>query len=120
MKYIYKKETYYIENHGDILTCKYYYPVYPDGKESYGHCGSEKVDNKNWDVFHVHYETKDAYYGIPMLGLGLMDCMVLKTDTRPFTDNELDYHVGMFGSHSRKCIQRYNIEIEPIVNKFSE
>ncbi|APF21651.1 hypothetical protein [Clostridium butyricum] len=51
MKYIDKEKSNYIENNGDILACKYYHSfAYPNGIESIGDCGSEKVNNKNWDV----------------------------------------------------------------------
>ena len=119
MQYIKKEDTEYIKNDGDVLACKYYHGfAYPNGTEAIGDCGSEKVKDKDWDVFHVHYETKEAYYGTPMLGMGLMDCMILKTDTRPFLSEELNYNVGMFGSHTGKFINRHNIKINPVVNKF--
>ncbi|MCB2308857.1 hypothetical protein LGL08_20400 [Clostridium estertheticum] len=119
MNYIKKEDADYVKNNGDILVCKYYHGfAYPDGTEAIGDCGSEKIDNKNWDVFHIHYETKDAYYGVPMLGMGLVDCMILKTDTRPFLESEFNYNVGTFGSHTGKLSAKYNIEIKPIVNKF--
>jgi hypothetical protein len=39
--------------------------------------------------------------------------MILKSDTRPFLEEELkDYKVGMGD-------RRWNIKIEPIVNKFN-
>lgn len=118
MEYINKEEKDYIKNNGDILACKYYHKfIYPNGTEAIGDCDSKKVDNKNWDVFHIEYETKDAYYGRPMLGLGLEECMILKTDTRPFLEGEFNYKVGLFGSHTGKSINKYDIEIEPIVNK---
>lgn len=119
MKYVEKENVNYIENKGDVLACKYYHSfAYPNGTKAIGDCGSEDVDNKKWDVFHVQYETKDAYYGVPMLGMGLIDCMILKSDTRKFLENEFNYNVGMFGSHTKKFVKDYNIEIEPIVNKF--
>lgn len=119
MKYIDKEKSNYVENNGDILACKYYHSfAYPNGIEAIGDCGSKKVNNKNWDVFHIHYETKDAYYGVPMLGMGLINCMILKTDTRPFLEDEFNYNIGMFGSHTKKFIKKYNIHINPIVNKF--
>lgn len=118
MKYINKKDIDYIENNGDVLACKYYHGfAYPNGIKAIGDCEAEKIDNKNWDVFHIYYETKDAYYGVPMLGMGLIDCMILKTDVRPFLEGEFNYKVGMFGSHTGKLSNKYNIKIEPIVNK---
>lgn len=118
MRYINKEDSNYIKNNGDILACKYYHEfIYPDGVDAIGDCGSKDVDNKKWDVFHIQYETKDAYYGVPMLGIGLIDCMILKTDTRPFLEDEFNYKVGMFGSYTGKLNDRYNIQIEPVVNK---
>lgn len=118
MKYIKKENSNYINNKGDILACKYYHGfMHPYGVDAIGDCGSEKIDNKNWDVFHIHYETKDAYYGVPMLGMGLIDCMILKIDTRPFLDSELNYKVGMFGCHTGNISRKYNINIEPIIER---
>lgn len=119
MVYINLEDTLHIKNNGDILCCKYCHKVFPNGKDAIGDCGSKEVDGKNWDVFHVNYETKDAYYGIPMLGMGLMNCMILKSDTREFLEDELQYKTGMFGSSTGKFIRGYNVQIEPIVNKMS-
>ena len=108
----------FIKNIGDILACKYYHSfAYPNGINAIGDCGSEKVDSKSWDIFHVHYETEDAYYGVPMLGMGLMDCMILKSDTRPFLSNELEHNIGLFGIHTDTFRRGYNIKIEPVVDK---
>lgn len=121
MKYRKKEETAFIKNTGDVLACRYYHGfAYPDGTDAIGDCGSKKVDNKEWDIFHIQYETPNAYYGVPMLGMGLIDCMILKKDTRPFLKNEFNYNLGMFGSHTGKFIKKFNIEIEPIVSKLSE
>ncbi|MGL5149186.1 MAG: hypothetical protein ACRC7N_01265 [Clostridium sp.] len=118
MKYINRKDVEYVENKGDILTSKYYHKFfYPDGADAIGDCCSENIDNKNWDVFHISYETKDAYYGTPMLGMCLIDCMILKEDTRDFLESELNYKVGMVGSHFGNMIRDYNIEIEPVINR---
>lgn len=53
-----------------------------------------------------------------MLGMGLVNCMILKTDTRPFLKGEFNYKIGIIGSHTGKLSDKYNIEIEPITNKF--
>lgn len=124
MKYINKNKVEFIENKGDILASKYYHSfAYPNGVEAIGDCGAERIDNKEWDVFYVHYETKDAYYGIPMLGMGLMDCMILKSDTRKFSELELQYFngktLGLKGSHTGKMSpQQWTLNIEPIVDKY--
>ena len=118
MKYIRKEEVEYIKNHGDVLACRFFHPLYPNGKKAYGDCGAVRVNGKDWDIFHVHYETKDAYYGIPMLGLGLVDCMILKSDTRPFLPKELKRHrLGMSGIFSEEYTEIWDIDIKPIVNK---
>lgn len=117
MKYIKIEDTKHIKNHGDILACKYYHNMYPNGSYAIGDCESNKVNGKEWDIFHVHYETEDAYYGIPMLGMGLMNCMIMKSDTRGFLEDELEYSVDMYGSHSSKFARGWNIEIDPVVNK---
>lgn len=118
MKYISKEDVVCLENKGDILACKYYHKfLHPYGVEAIGDCNSENVDDKKWDVFHIQFETKDAYYGSPMLGMGLMDCMIIKEDTRGFLESELNYNLGMIGSHYGTELKKFNIRIEPIVNK---
>ena len=53
-----------------------------------------------------------------MLGLGLVDCMILKSDTRPFLSKELKRHrLGMGGIFSEEYTEIWDIDIEPIVNK---
>lgn len=119
MKYKYKVEVEYIKNSGDVLACRYYHQsFFIDGVDAIGDCGSKDVDGKKWDIFHVKYETEEAYYGVPMLGMGLMNCMILKSDTRPFLEEEKNgYNVGMFGSNSSNFVRDYDIEIEPIISK---
>lgn len=119
MKYINKESVEFIKNYGDVLACKYYHGfAYPEGRNAIGDCGAESVEGKEWDVFHIHYETKDAYYGIPMLGMGLMDCMILKTDTRAFSNEDnFNYKLAVTGSHTGKISNSFNIQIEPIVGK---
>ena len=118
MIYINRKDIKHVENKGDILVCKYYHKfAYPNGTNAIGDCGSEKVDSKSWDIFHVHYESEIAYYGTPMLGIGLIECMILKSDTRPFLSNELEHNVGLFGIHTDTFRRGYNIKIEPVVDK---
>jgi hypothetical protein len=117
MEYIKREETKFVENKGDVLACRYFHALYPNGIEAIGDCEAKEIDSKPWDVFHIYYETKDAYYGTPMLGLGLCDCMILKSDTRPFLENEMNYNVGMYGSHTGKYEISWNVNIVPIVNK---
>jgi hypothetical protein len=53
-----------------------------------------------------------------MLGMGLMDCMILKTDTRPFSNKDnFNYKLAVTGSHTGKISNSFNIQIEPIVGK---
>lgn len=114
IEYVNKEDKEYVQNYGDVLACKYYHIMYPNGIESIGDCESEAVDGKNWDVFHIHYETKDSYYGIPMLGMCLCDCMILKSDTRPFSEGEKkEYNLSMSSMN-------FNIVIEPITDKLIE
>lgn len=108
-----------IKNNGDVLAHTYYHLLYPNGKEAVGDCGATKVDNKNWDIFHIHYETEDAYYGVPMLGMGLINCMLLKEDTRPFLEeDEFEHELGVYGSHSGKDVGHFKVKIEPIVERW--
>ena len=78
----YKKPESYIENKGDVLASKAYHIMFPEGRESIGIDGIKEINNKQWEIFWIHKETKDAYYGTPAIGLGLMDCMILKKDSR--------------------------------------
>lgn len=119
MRYIAKDELPNIPNIGDVMACRYYHSfAYPDGIDALGDCGSEDADGKHWDIFHIHTETKDAYYGTPMLGMGLANCMILKVDTRPFLESELHHAVGMFGSHTRKMSKAWTVNITPIVSRW--
>lgn len=121
-KYVDKEISYYEENQGDVLACRYYHSfVAPDGIDAIGDCGTKKIDNKDWDIFHIQYETEDAYYGTPMLGIGLINCMILKKDTRKFLQEELtDYNVELVGSNTGKFVRNFNIKIEPIVDKYNK
>ena len=90
MKYRKLEEGKYIKNTGDILACKYYHLLFPDGNEAIGSPGIKEIDNKEWEIFWVSKETENAYYGSPAEGLGLADCMILKTDTRAFLPEEIE------------------------------
>lgn len=111
-KYVPKESKVYIENFGDILTSYYYHIQYPNGIKAIGDCDAKRIDNKDWDIFHIHYETEDAYYGMPMLGIGLMDCMILKSDTRPFLPEEIRQY-NLITSNGK-----YEINIRQIENKW--
>ena len=113
----YKKPENYIENKGDVLASKSYHIMFPEGIDSICNAGVKAIDNKQWEIFWINKETEKAYYGTPAEGLGLMDCMILKKDTRDFLPEEieeLEKHVYSLG----KMIQK--IKIEPIKPKWKE
>lgn len=120
----YKKPENYIENKGDVLACRYYHIMYPEGVDSICNSGIEEVDNKQWEIFWVNKETKDAYYGIPAEGLGLMNCMILKEDTRDFLPEEIEALTKRVYALERMITGevRYTqkIEINPIKSKWKE
>lgn len=121
MKYI--KPENYIENKGDVLASKAYHIMFPEGRESICNDGIKPIDNKQWEIFWVHKETEKAYYGTPAEGLGLMDCMILKEDTREFLPEEIEalekqvYSIG--GMFSGEIRQTQQIKIEPIKSKWN-
>lgn len=113
----YKEPENYIENKGDVLACKAYHLMFPEGRDSICNAGVKEIDNKQWEIFWINKETKEAYYGTPAEGLGLMNCMILKKDTRKFLPEEieeLEKHVYSLG----KIVQK--IKIEPIKSKWKE
>ncbi len=119
---IYKKPEKYIENKGDVLACRAYHIMFPEGIESICNDGIKPIDNKEWEIFWINKETEKAYYGTPAEGLGLMDCMILKEDTRDFLPEEIEalekqvYSLeGMFSGEIRQTQQ---IKIEPIKSKW--
>ena len=122
MKWIKPQNT--VENNGHILTSYYYHTVYPEGKETVSNKYIKRINNKEWEIFTVYRENKQAYYGIPLEGFGLLDCMILKENTRPFTKQELknltEVNIGMFGSYSGKLNCTYKIKITPCISKFTE
>lgn len=109
----------YVSNSGDILASVYYHKSFRDGEAVEAICndGIEEIDGKQWEIFFVHKETKDAFYGVPLEGLGLMDCMIMKSDTRPFTEKELKKWAKrtghMVGSHSGKVSYSFDMSVEP-------
>ena len=121
MKYI--KPENYIENKGDILACKAYHIMFPEGRNSICNDGIKEIDNKQWEIFWVNKETEKAYYGTPAEGLGLMDCMILKEDTREFLPEEIEalekqcYCLEGVISGNPRPIQK--IKIEPIKPKLN-
>ena len=122
MIYIPLQKTEAIENHGQILACNYSHTVFPNGIAAISNSGIEPINGRDWEIFNVTHETKDAYYGMPMEGMGLMNCRILKSDTRPFTENELAVlsgkTIGIYGSHTDKFSgQSYAISINPIKEK---
>lgn len=120
---IYKKPENFIENKGDVLACKAYHIMFPKGRESICNDGIKPIDNKQWEIFWINKETEKAYYGTPAEGLGLMDCMILKEDTREFLSEEIEalekqvYSIG--GMFSEEIRQTQQIKIEPIKSKWN-
>lgn len=118
----YKKPENYIENKGDVLASKAYHIMFPEGRESICNDGIKPIDNKQWEIFWIHKETEKAYYGTPAEGLGLMDCMILKEDTREFLPEEIEalekqvYSIG--GMFSEEIRQTQKIKINPIQSKW--
>ena len=118
----YVKPKKYIENKGDVLACKAYHIMFPEGRDSICNDGIKEFDNKQWEIFWINKETDEAYYGTPAEGLGLMDCMVLKEDTREFLPEEIEelekrvYSLG--GMFSGNVRQVQPIKIEQIKSKW--
>ena len=112
------------DNDGVVLCCKYYHKLFPEGLDSISPSDAIKnVNNKQWEVFYVEHETKDAYYGKPILGLGLIDCLILKKDTRKMSTSEFDYvngrTIGIYGSHTDKDTgRRYKVDVKETVSKW--
>lgn len=123
MKYKKLEESKYIENKGDILACKYYHLLFPDGNEAIGSPGIKEINNKEWEIFWVSKETENAYYGSPAEGLGLVNCMILKTDTRAFLPEEiveLEKHTyALTGVLTEEVKHVYPVKINPIVEKWN-
>lgn len=82
-----------------------------------GNTGIEEVDGCKWELFKVYFEANDRYYGMPMEGLGLFDCMIMKSDTRQFTETEAEKfskpkQMVMIGSHSGNESYRFTLDIK--------
>ena len=120
----YKEPENYIENKGDILASRAYHPLFPEGRESISNIGIKNVDNKEWEIYWINKETEEAYYGTPAEGLGLVDCMILKKDTREFLPEEieeLEKHVySLGGMFSGNTTFKKQVKIEPIKSKWKE
>lgn len=114
-----------VENKGVVACSQYSHILYPEGVEAIHHGkGIEKIDGKAWEIFNVYHKTEDAYYGMPVLGLGLLNCFIRKEDTRKLSDKELEMlgsqTIGIFGSHTGKDSgQRYSVNSVEVVPKFS-
>lgn len=113
----YKKPESYIENKGDVLASKAYHIMFPEGRESICIDRIKEINNKQWEIFWIHKETKDAYYGTPAIGLGLMDCMILKKDTREFLPEEIESLEKRYYSLGKRT---QKIKIEPIKSKWGK
>lgn len=123
MKYKKLEEGKYIENKGDVLACKYYHLLFPDGNEAIGSPGIKEINNTEWEIFWVSKETEDAYYGSPAEGLGLVDCMILKKDTRAFLPEEITelekQTYGLTGLLNKEVTHVHPVKINPIVAKWN-
>lgn len=75
----------------------------------------------NYEIFIVDKETEDCYYGMPLEGLGLINCMLPKKYCRPFDDEELQAwskrRMGIYGSHSGNLSYTFEVEIKDIMRK---
>lgn len=124
MKYKELEKSDYIINHGDVLTCKAYHPLFPEGRDSISNTGIKNVDNKEWEIYWISKETEEAYYGTPAEGLGLVNCMILKKDTREFLPEEieeLEKHVySLGGMFSGNTTFKKQVKIEPIKSMWKE
>ena len=120
----YKEPESYIENKGDILASRAYHPLFPEGRESISNIGIKNVDNKEWEIYWINRETEEAYHGTPAEGLGLVNCMILKKDTREFLPEEieeLEKHVySLGGMFSGNTTFKKQVKIEPIKSKWKE
>lgn len=78
----------------------------------------------DYEIFRVDKETDDCYYGMPLEGLGLFDCMLPKEFCRPFEEDELKFwqnkKMGMYGSHSGDLSYTYKISINDIMTTKKE
>lgn len=123
-KYKKLEEQDYIENEGDVLASYSYHIMFPEGRDSICNNGIEEVYGKQWEVFYVHYETKDAYYGSPMEGLGLVNVMILKKDTRRFLPEEIEKlergKLGLESAMTGELRHVWNIKINPVVSKWGD
>jgi hypothetical protein len=79
--------------------------------------GMEKIDGFDWEPVHINLkgtiDGQDYFWGMPVLGLGLMNVMVPAAHLRPFTDKEKKFwsgrKLGMFGSHSGDLSYTFNM-----------
>lgn len=115
-----------VENNGKVVCCKYSHKMFPEGLDIIHHGEVlKRVNDKEWEIFNVHYETPDAYYGMPLLGLGLADCFIKKEDTRHFLPEELEalnnLTIGIFGSHTGADSGiRYKLDAVEVVPKYKD
>ena len=108
---MYKEPKDYKEVEGWVLCKKYTHSFVGELKA---------IPNKNiegdYEILVINKETDDAFYGIPLEGMGLINCMALKSDCRPFTEEEWKYWMrerafGMFGSNSGNLSYEYKINL---------
>lgn len=88
----------------------------------------EAIPNKNiagnFEIMRVSKETDDCFYGMPVEGFGLIDCMILKKDCRAFKEEELkawqNATIGIYGSHSDKLSYCYKVEVKDLMAGFKK
>lgn len=102
---------------GDILCKKFYHKMYPEGTDGVKNKGIVDVDGYEWEIFHVSKITSDRVWGMPMEGIGLINCMIMKEDTREFLPEELEqlseFNMCMVGSHTGNVSQRWKQSVNP-------
>ena len=83
----------------------------------------EAIPNKgiegNYEIIRVDKETSTCFYGMPLEGMGLVDCMIKKSDCRPFTEKELKFWklrtMGMYGSSSGKLSYTFEVSVNDLL-----
>ncbi len=110
-KYLEPKD--YKEVDGYVLCSKYYHKI-----GEFNAIRNNDIEG-DWEIMKIDKETKEAFYGMPVEGLGLVNCMILKEDCRAFKEQELNAWqnriMGIFGSHSDKLSYCYKIEVKDLL-----
>jgi len=113
-----------VKNDGVVLCTQYAHLLFPEGEDAIHHNDNIKhIDGKNWELFNVYHETKDGYYGMPVLGFGLLNCFIRKEDSRKLLPEELEAvnktTIGLYGSHTGKYSGRsHKLDVKNVVDKY--